>query len=146
MRKVLRPDRLDQIFPSLSSTLEQMFNWCSKFNMALLPSHAVVPTNLWCWNSSLSHDQKIPLTNVYGPELHKNYPSGFLADLAQGTQGYYNIYPVFLPICTMATAVKAMYTGYDRVFGCDLNPHFPYMFLITRKTLNSKRVIPSLQL
>jgi hypothetical protein len=45
------------------------------------------------------------------------------ADLIENTQRYYEVHYVLLPICTVATVVKAMYNLYCGVFVCDSNPH-----------------------
>lgn len=46
-----------------------------------------------------------------------------IKDLIGNIQSHYEIYSVLLPVCTMSTAVKAVFKYCDRTSGCDSNPH-----------------------
>jgi hypothetical protein len=54
----------------------------------------------------------------------------------ENTQRYHEIYCVPLPICTVATADKAICKYYRRVFASDSNPNSTFLFLNTRINFN----------
>jgi len=61
-----------------------------------------------------------------------DFPVNFLtpiADLSENTQTYYKICSLLLPICTIATAVKAVCRYCCRVSGCDSHPHFCFLIM-----------------
>jgi hypothetical protein len=119
-----------KVLPWIFSILEQMLSWCPKFNVALLASYAALPVHLSCCRDDKKNNSTC---QRIWPGIISKLTARFIGDLIQNIQGHHEIYPLLLPICTVATAVKAMCKCCGRIFVCDSNPPPQSFFNYTRK-------------